>query len=86
MLSIEELGRLLEMAPGPKYRAPLGTAYGAGMRVSEVTALKVGDIVLGRFPYAGPMPRRVLRWPASENLHHVSRSPSPTTIPTADVR
>src|SRR6476619_652567 len=32
------------MAPGPKYRAALGTAYGAGLRVSEVAALKVGDI------------------------------------------
>jgi len=32
------------MAPGPKYRAALGTAYGAGLRVSEVAALKIGDI------------------------------------------
>ncbi len=44
MLSVEEVGRLLEMAPGPKHRAALGTAYGAGLRVSEVAALKVGDI------------------------------------------
>ena len=44
VLSVEEVGRLLEMAPGPKYRAALGTAYGAGLRVSEVAALKVGDI------------------------------------------
>ena len=44
MLSVEEVGRLLEMAPGPKYRAALGTAYGAGLRVSEVAALKIGDI------------------------------------------
>ena len=29
---------------GPKYRAALGTAYGAGLRVSEVAALKIGDI------------------------------------------
>src|SRR6185437_4480329 len=28
----------------PKYRAALGTAYGAGLRVSEVAALKIGDI------------------------------------------
>ena len=40
VLSVEEVGRLLEMAPGPKYRAALGTAYGAGLRVSEVAALK----------------------------------------------
>jgi integrase/recombinase XerD len=44
VLSVEEVGRLLEAAPGPKYKAALGTAYGAGLRVSEVTALKVCDI------------------------------------------
>src|SRR6201997_1353329 len=41
VLSVEEVGRLLEMAPGPKCRAALGTAYGAGLRVSEVAALKI---------------------------------------------
>ena len=44
VLNVEEVGRLLEVAPGPKYRAALGTAYGAGLRVSEVATLKVGDI------------------------------------------
>lgn len=44
VLSVEEVGRLLEAAPGPKYKAALGTAYGAGLRVSEVAALKVDDI------------------------------------------
>jgi len=44
VLSAEEVRRLLESAPGPKHRAALGTAYGAGLRVSEVAALKVGDI------------------------------------------
>jgi len=39
VLSGEEVGRLLEAAPGPKYRAALGTAYGTGLRVSEVAAL-----------------------------------------------
>ena len=29
---------------GQEYRAALGTAYGAGLRVSEVAALKIGDI------------------------------------------
>jgi len=28
--------RLLEAAPGPKYKAALSAAYGAGLRVSEV--------------------------------------------------
>ena len=44
MLSVEEVGRLLEAAPGIKYKAILGTAYGAGLRVSEVASLKVDDI------------------------------------------
>ena len=42
VLNVEEVGRLLQMAPGPKHRAALGTAHGAGLRVSEVAALKVG--------------------------------------------
>jgi integrase/recombinase XerD len=44
VLSVEEVGRLLEAAPSLKYKAALGTAYGAGLRVSEVAALKVDDI------------------------------------------
>src|ERR1700694_5706564 len=44
ILSLEEIGWLMEAAPGPKYKAALGTAYGAGLRVSEVVALKVPDI------------------------------------------
>jgi site-specific recombinase XerD len=44
VLCVEEVGRLLEAAPGLKYKAILGTAYGAGLRVSEVVSLKVDDI------------------------------------------
>src|ERR1700759_5728257 len=44
VLTVEDVGRLLAAAPGPKYRAILGTAYGAGLRVSEVASLKVDDI------------------------------------------
>src|SRR4051812_23304258 len=44
VLSGKEVGQLLEAAPGPKYRAALGTAYGAGLRVPEVAALKVDDV------------------------------------------
>src|SRR6202790_3871670 len=44
VLSVEEVGRLLDAAPGIKYKAILGTAYGAGLRVSEVASLKVDDI------------------------------------------
>ena len=43
-LSLEEIARLLEAAPGPKYKAALSAAYGAGLRVSEVVALKVSEV------------------------------------------
>jgi integrase/recombinase XerD len=44
VLSVEEAARLLEAAPGIKYKAALGVAYGAGLRVSEVAHLKVDDV------------------------------------------
>src|SRR5271156_2516804 len=44
VLSVEEIALLLQAAPGPKYKAAFATAYGAGLRVSEVVALRVGDI------------------------------------------
>ena len=44
VLSSEEVARLLEAAPGPKYKAALSAAFAAGLRVSEVVSLKVSDI------------------------------------------
>jgi integrase/recombinase XerD len=44
VLTREEVARLIEAAPGPKHKAALGVAYGAGLRVSEVSNLKVSDI------------------------------------------
>lgn len=44
VLNQEEMARLLEAAPGLKYKAAFGVAYGAGLRVSEVVALEVSDI------------------------------------------
>jgi integrase/recombinase XerD len=44
VLSAEEVVLLLQAAPGPKYKAAFATAYGAGLRVSEVVALRVGDV------------------------------------------
>jgi hypothetical protein len=56
VLSVEEVTLLLQAAPGPKYKAAFATAGacpragrkpdpgGAGLRVSEVVALKVGDV------------------------------------------
>jgi integrase/recombinase XerD len=48
VLSQEEVARLIEAAPGLKYKAALSVAYGAGLRVSEVANLKVSDIDSGR--------------------------------------
>jgi integrase/recombinase XerD len=44
VLSPEEVARLLGATTCIKHRAALGAAYGAGLRVAEVAALKVGDI------------------------------------------
>jgi site-specific recombinase XerD len=44
VLSPVEVAQLLAAAPGPKYKAALSAAYSAGLRVSEVVALKVCDI------------------------------------------
>ena len=44
ILSRKEVARLIECAGNDKYRAALSVAYGAGLRVSEVVGLKIGDI------------------------------------------
>ena len=44
VLSPEEVARLLDAAPGLKYKAALSVAYGAGLRASEVASLKIGAI------------------------------------------
>lgn len=44
ILSRQELERLFASAATPKYRMLLMTTYAAGLRVSEVVRLKVGDI------------------------------------------
>jgi site-specific recombinase XerD len=44
VLSREEVARLIDAAGKPKYQAALSVAYGAGLRASEVVALKLGDI------------------------------------------
>ena len=44
VLSREEVSRLIAAAGSVKYQTALSIAYGAGLRVSEVIALKVGDI------------------------------------------
>jgi integrase/recombinase XerD len=44
ILSTEEVTRLLDAATSLKYKVALATAYGTGLRASEVTHLKVSDI------------------------------------------
>jgi integrase/recombinase XerD len=44
VLSPHEVARLLNAAPGLKYKAALSVAYGAGLRAAEVVSLKVCDI------------------------------------------
>jgi site-specific recombinase XerD len=46
VLSLEEVGRLLEAAPGSglKCKAALSVAYGAGPRAGEVVMLRISDI------------------------------------------
>src|SRR5215813_8622993 len=44
VLSAEEVARLLDAAPGLKYKAALSVAYGAGLPATEVVSLKVSDI------------------------------------------
>jgi integrase/recombinase XerD len=48
VLSADEVVRFLEAGPSLKARAALTTAYAAGLRVSEITGLRVADIDSGR--------------------------------------
>lgn len=44
VFTLDETARLLEHAPGLKWRTALSVAYGAGLRAAEVCNLKVSDI------------------------------------------
>ena len=48
VLSRAEVARLIAAAGNLKHQTALSVAYGAGLRASEVVALKVGDIDSGR--------------------------------------
>jgi len=90
VLSPEEVCRFLEAAPGPKYKAALGAAYGAGLRVSEVVALKVPSPPIWRryarsngssTPSApSAAPRRC--WPICPATPTVSPSPTAVSLPS----
>jgi integrase len=62
VLSVEEIALLLEAAPRPKYKAALATAYGAGLRVAQVVALKIGDVDSERMLLR--VERQIERWDA----------------------
>jgi site-specific recombinase XerD len=44
VLSPDEVRRLIEASPNLKHQTALSVAYGAGLRASEVVALKVADV------------------------------------------
>ena len=44
ILSVEEVARLIQAAGSMKYQAALSVAYGAGLRASEITHLKITDV------------------------------------------
>jgi integrase/recombinase XerD len=44
VLSREEVARLLEATSSLKYKATFSVPYGAGLRINEVTTLKISDI------------------------------------------
>jgi site-specific recombinase XerD len=76
VLSPEEVARLLDAAPGLKYKAALSVAYGAGLRAAEVVSLKLSDIDSQRMVIRveqgkGAKDRYVM---LSEHLLHLLRS------------
>ena len=44
VLSPDEVTVFWRLPPGLKYKAALSVAYGAGLRVSEIAALKISDV------------------------------------------
>jgi site-specific recombinase XerD len=44
VMTPQQVARLLEAAPGLKWRTALSVAYGSGLRAAEVVGLKVSDI------------------------------------------
>ena len=69
VLSVEEIARLLEVAPGTKYRAALGVAYGAGLRGSDVAHFEADDF------YNKPMLIRIGGQPVDLDAFPVNVAP-----------
>jgi len=88
VLTLEEVARLIEAAPGPKYKAALGVSYGAGLRVSEVANLRVSDIDSERMVIRveqgkGRKDRKIFRCCSRQNSCSSSTStqPAPSASP-----
>jgi integrase len=77
VLSVEEVTRLLDAAPGLKYKAALSVAYGAGLRAAEVVSLKVSDIDSRRMIIRVEQGNRICR------RSKPSRSAVPVCIPAS---
>jgi Phage integrase, N-terminal SAM-like domain len=71
VLSPEEVARLLEAAPGPKYKAALSAAYAAGLRVSDGGDLNDQHLVLP------PIRRVIVRPRAHCDPSHLPCHPNP---------
>jgi integrase len=77
VLSVEEVTLLLRAATAPKYKAAFATTYGAGLRVSEVVALKVGDIDSERMRCSGSDAPTVTRYRALPRLNALTVNCAP---------
>ena len=96
VLSPEEVARLLDAAPGLKYKAALSMAYGAGLRVGEVARTPawrrgLGNVARalgkkqGKMSFASspllPPPSDHVRAPACPAAQVRLRTMPPSTIP-----
>jgi integrase/recombinase XerD len=89
ILSGSEVARLLDATDSPKYRAIFMLAYGAGLRVSEITSLRISDIdskrMLLHVPEGKTGPRHVMLSPlvlsALRNYWKVARPQGPELFP-----
>jgi integrase/recombinase XerD len=92
VLSPQEVSRLIGAARNVKHQAALSVAYGAGLRASEVIALKVGDVDSQRMTLRveqgkGAKDRYAMLSPAvaAAAAHVVARGPCPGQDPARRV-
>jgi len=76
VLSPEEVARLLGATTCLEYRAALGVAYGAGLRVAEVASLKVGGIDSERMLISLRRLRRQVERGKGGRFRHAMLSPA----------